>query len=266
METTDIDFVTCEEVSGPPALVPMGEKDLVNIADRIEGSLQAYQRILAKAIQFTHAGDWVDQNGKPYLMGSGAERIARPFGISISKPKIWREDRKDAKGDFYIYFCQAVVGSRALDVEMTFEGSCSSRDRFFAQVTTYQNNQKVTNLRPAEDIDETNIRKKAYTNMFVNGVTRLLGIRGLQWSFLEECGIKKAEAARVEYGGKGAAETISDKQAGLLAAKLKEKQDLGADGAALKAEFCKEFKIKALKELPRGKMNDVLAWIESIKV
>jgi len=254
----DAELVTNGEMQQD--LMPVG--DLPALEKRIESGLAAYHRILKMAVKYTHAGDWVDQNGVPYLMATGAERIARPFGISVQNTKTWREDREDNKGKYYIYFCRAVVGSKLLDAELTFEGTCSSRDKFFAM--TKVDGKSV--LRPTEDVDETNIRKKAWTNMFINGVTRLLGLRRLTFAFLAECGIVKAEAARVDYGGKGASDTISEAQGKLLYAKAKSKTDGGASMEMIKEDFKKEFGVDDFRALPKNRMNDALAFIEAIKV
>lgn len=262
METLDVDPISTSEIKAQD-LVPIG--DLSALEKRIESGLAAYQRILGMAIKYTHAGDWADLGGKPYLMSQGAERIARPFGVWVSKPVIWREDRDDAKGKYYIYFCQATVGSKLLDASLDIEGSCDSRDKFFATSTAYENGQKVTIVKPIEDVSEKDIRKKAYTNMFVNGVTRLLGMRQLQWSFLEANGIKKDQIAKVEYGGKGATDTITEAQGKLLYAKAKQKTDAGASMDVIKADFKTAFGVDDFKALPKNKMNDALAWIEAIK-
>src|SRR5574343_1975727 len=170
------------------------EADLSALEAKIEKGLAAYQRILKTAIRYTHAGDWVNQAGIPYLMSTGAERIARPFGIYVKNVMLTKETRNDAKGEYYIYLCKGIVGSNLLGSEIEFEGTCSSRDKFFGMVGK--------TLKPIEDVSEVDIRKKAYTNMFINGVTRFLGLRRLTWQFLSECGIKQADAAKVEYGGK----------------------------------------------------------------
>lgn len=255
METIETESVSMSEFKGQE-LVPAG--DLPALEQRIEKGLAAYQRILGMAIKYTHAGDWANLGGKPYLMSPGAERIARPFGIWVNAPKTWKEDREDAKGKYYIYFCQATVGSKLLDASLDIEGSCDSRDKFFAM--------SGKELKPIEEVSEKDIRKKAYTNMFVNGVTRLLGLRQLKWDFLEKCGIKRDETAKVEYGGKGAIDAISESQSKLLYAKCKNKIDAGASMEIIKEDFKQAFGVAEFKSLPKNKMNDAIAWIDAIKV
>ena len=256
MEPVNIEAepVSTSELAGQ--MVPVG--DLSALEQRIECELKAYRRILGLAIANTHSGDWANLGGKPYLMSQGAERIARPFGVWISKPQTWREDREDAKGKYYIYFCLATVGSKLLDAHMDIEGSCDSRDQFFAM--------SGGKLKPIEDVSEKNIRKKAYTNMFINGVTRLLGMRQLTWAFLEANGIKRGETAKVEYGGKGAKETITEGAQKILDAKLKAKVSQGAAQEIIMKDFQTEFGVTEFKDLPRAKMNDAIAYLDGIKI
>ncbi len=263
MESFDTDLVTNGDfqVGGVPAV-----QDLAAQESKIIQALAAYHNILKAALKYTHAGDWVNLGGKPYLLATGAERIARPFGVYLTGVKFSKEERTDANGKYFMYFCLGTVGSRLLGAELTFEGTCSSRDKFFGTFTETRDGQKVTVLKPLEDVSEPDIKKKAWNNMFVNGITRLLGLRGLKWELLAESGIKQGETASVQYGGKGASETISEAQGKLLYVKLKAKE---IDHAI----FCKEMglmdkddKPTGVNALPKNKMNDALSWIESLKV
>jgi len=82
-------------------------------------------------------------------------------------------------------------------------GSCSSRDKFFAYVSEIRDRNgnviREASWKPLSEIDETNVMKAAYTNLLVNGITRLLGIRNLTWDDLKEFGIDKDKVAKVEY-------------------------------------------------------------------
>ncbi len=264
METLEAEPISTSEARGHD-LIPIG--DLSALEKRIESGLAAYQRILGMAIKYTHTGDWANLGGKPYLMSPGAERIARPFGVWVSKPTIWREDRDDAKGKYYIYFCQATVGSKLLDASLDVEGSCDSRDKFFATESDWQgegqDRKKKTILKPIEDVSEKDIRKKAYTNMFVNGVTRLLGLRQLRWDFLEKQGILKKDVVGVEYegkGGKGGTKTATDAQQGLLKGKAA-KASVGDFDEWLKEKHNIEGGVAAI---PMNKVNDIIADLDLI--
>jgi DNA polymerase III delta prime subunit len=70
-------------------------------------------------------------------------------------------------------------------------GTCSSRDKFFSESKGV--------LKPDSDIDETNIKKAAYTNMTTNAVSRLLGLRNLTWEQLKAGNINKEKLQAVDY-------------------------------------------------------------------
>ena len=150
-------------------------------------------KIITLALKRTNSQDWVDQQGKPYLCASGAEKIARLFGVCWKDVKCEKIISNDEKGQFY-YFEYSAVFMLGNDM-ITAVGTCSQKDQFFAMVKGQ--------MKPASEIDETNIRKAAYSNMVVNGVSRILGIRNLTWAELEKANIKRDQAAKVNYKDKG---------------------------------------------------------------
>ena len=123
--------------------------------------------------------------------GSGAEKLKPVFGVSMfdmSREKIFS---KDDEGQYYIYEYRATYkwkGGSTMAI-----GTCSSRDKFFA----WNSVDKI--YKPLSQVDETNIMKSAYTNMEVNGVTRLLGLRNLTWEQLSELGFDRNKISKVEY-------------------------------------------------------------------
>src|SRR3990167_11314990 len=74
--------------------------DIISLAER---RIAKVQKIIGISLQITNAGDWVDQEGKPYLMGSGAEKVARLFGVKIKSVQSRKIDSEDEKGKFYFY-------------------------------------------------------------------------------------------------------------------------------------------------------------------
>lgn len=81
-EITDIQNVTTTDVT------QLGDETLLQLADQAEKRIDAITKIKRISLKSTNRHDWVDQGGKPYLQVSGAEKIARMFGISwrISEP------------------------------------------------------------------------------------------------------------------------------------------------------------------------------------
>ena len=178
--------------------IPMIADDkLIAIADQAEKRIGAVKKILRIALSVTNPHDWVDQNGRPYLQGSGGEKVARLFGISwrISEPIL-----ENLEGG---HFSFTYTGEFSLGgATITAIGTRSSKDGFFKKYS-YKGDER-TEL-PVSEIDRGDVKKAAYTNLIGNGITRLLGIRNLTYDDLMEfAGIKKEQITSVSYkkGGK----------------------------------------------------------------
>jgi len=167
---------------------PLADDHLVALAEAAERRVEAINRIKQAALKATNAHDWVDQQGRPYLQVSGAEKIARLFGISwrIDEPILEREEDGHFAFTYKGYFRMGVV-------EIEVIGSRSSRDPFFSKA-------RGEDIPPSA-IDRQNVKKAALTNCIGNGITRLLGIRNLTWDDLAEAGIKRENVASIEYRG-----------------------------------------------------------------
>jgi len=176
----------------------ISDSTLIQLAEQAEARVAAMQKIKKVALKMTNPTDWVDQNGKPYLQASGAEKVARLFGISwqIDEPVPEHED-----GGHYNYTYKGYFSLAGATIEAV--GTRSSKDGFFKKYG-YENGQK-TELPPSA-IDKGDVKKSAYTNLLANGITRILGLRNLSYGDLEEfAGITKEMVERVEYkksGGK----------------------------------------------------------------
>lgn len=160
--------------------------DILAVANR---RLAQLDKIITLSISRTNENDWVDQQGKPYMTCSGAEKIARLFGVCWKNVVCEKVYSSDETGQFYFYevrgvftFCQDTI---------TAIGTCSQKDQFFAK--------SGGTTKPLSEIDETNIRKAAYSNMVVNGVTRILGIRNLTWEQVRAGGVDPNKTAKVNY-------------------------------------------------------------------
>lgn len=165
---------------------PLADDHLVAVAEAAERRVEAINRIKQAALKVTNEHDWTDQQGRPYLQVSGAEKIARLFGIS------WRIDEpvleRDEDGHFaYTYKGYFRMGGAEIEVI----GSRSSRDPFFSR-------SKGQDIPPSA-IDRQNVKKAALTNCIGNGVMRLLGLRNLSWADIEAAGLRREAVASVEY-------------------------------------------------------------------
>jgi len=162
--------------------------DLISIAQR---RLDTVKKIINIALKITTHRDWVNQNGNPYLVHSGAEKVARLFGITLSDiktEKLWAED---TKGKYYIYKTtgKATLPGKFDSIEAL--GTCSQRDPFFGKAKG--------DFLDTIEIDETNIMKASYSNFTVNAITHLLGLRNLTWEELKDAGIDKSKIQEIKY-------------------------------------------------------------------
>ena len=183
-----------QEFHAPEVVQPtpvVSESDLEAALKVAERNELLARKIKTLALKQTNPKDWADMDGKPYLQASGAEKIARLFGISwrICEGYPQREDQKDDKGSYYVYTYKGEFEMGGKTIEVI--GTCSQRDRFFGR--------KGGELKNESEIDVTNIIRKAMTNMEVNGITRMLGIRNLTWEELAEAGLKQGQSAQVNY-------------------------------------------------------------------
>lgn len=229
----------------------VSDKSLELIVAEAEKRVAVLKKILGVAIKRTNPTDWVDQNGKPYLGASGCEKVAPLFGLKMEGVVSERSERDDEKGKYYFYTFMGRFYWAGGDIEAI--GTCSSRDKFFGWQSAKKEGDKITEpagYKPLHDIDETNIKKAAYSNLIVNGVTRALGIRSLTWNDLEQHGIKKEDCAKVEYNkgkeGENATSFISDAQCKRLYAIAKSS---GWGEAEFKEWLLKEYKIDSVAKI-----------------
>ena len=184
-------------------LPAIADKSLIQIAEEAEKRADAMNKIRRISLKQTNASDWVDQQNKPYLQVSGAEKIARLFGVSwrISEPVF-----ESLEGGHFSYSYNGEFSLAGATIEAI--GSRSSKDGFFKKYK-YVGEERVE--LPPSEIDRGDVKKSAYTNLIGNGITRLLGIRNLTYGDLEEfAGIKREHITSIQYrkGGK----PLPDKQ------------------------------------------------------
>lgn len=229
-------------------------EDLEFAIKTAEKTMDLVKKIKILAIKQTNKHDWVDMQGKPYLQSSGAEKIARLFGISWKicdgYPK--REDKQDEKGSYYIYAYKGefTMGGKSIEVI----GTCSQRDKFFGKDKNTE-----TGFKNAADVDITNIMKKANTNMINRGITTLLGIRNLTWEEVENGGVEQQNAAKVTYaqGGAGGGK-ISPAQANRLYAIAKQNN---VSNDAMSKYLKTNFKIDNSKEINKTDYERICNWV-----
>lgn len=188
-------------------------RDLVELAEQGEKFVTALNKIKQVALMATNPNDWVDENGKPYLQASGAEKVGRVFGVSwrINEPTF---DNLD--GGHYMY---SYTGEFCLKGEcITAVGTRSSKDGFFKKYR-WDNEHKDKDGKaqrielPPSEIDRGDVKKSAFTNLLANGITRLLGLRNLTWDDLEKfANITQAKVQSIQFKKEGKAQTQTKTQ------------------------------------------------------
>jgi len=173
------------------------EFDVLSISDT---DIKNWKEMTIKAMKLTTEKDWVAQDGEPYLQHSGAERIAKPFGVSIFCPK--KPEKivsTDDGGMYYIWVCEGDVTMRIHGriISQHAVGTCSSRDTLYGM--------KGGEYKALSQVDEPSVMKAAHTNLIVNGITHMLGLRNLTWGQLEDAGLKIDLIKKVDHraGSKG---------------------------------------------------------------
>jgi hypothetical protein len=230
------------------------ETDVLAIAEKRSTMLK---RFIELSLKHTNKTDWVDQNGKPYLTASGSEKIARLFGVKVHSVNYRKVHSQDDRGDFYIYEYTGVAELPSKFDSIEAVGTCTSRDVFFAK--------KGQEWRKLSEIDESNIMKAAYSNLLVNAITRLLGIRNMTWEQVEVAGVfKRSDVQKVEYqnGGKVGGYLISDAQGKRLYAKMRDAK-VGDD--ILKEYLKKNYGIESKKDIKREWYDMICQWVDSQK-
>ena len=231
------------------------DKDLELVIAEADKRVEILKKVLGVAIKRTNAKDWVDQQGHPYLTASGAEKIAPLFGVRMNNLSDKREEREDDKGKYYIYTFLATFAWKGGSIEAI--GTCSSRDKFFAW------NSANKEWKPMSEFDETNIKKAAYSNLMVNGITRVLGIRNLTWDDLAPFGINPKDVAKVEYkNGHVGSGLISEAQQKRLYAIGKSS---GMPPDEFKEWLKKMYGITTTKEIKKEFYDDICHHVENYK-
>lgn len=190
-----IPIVTASEIAETPM-------DLSKMIEYLELEKVAFKRLRIIVMGYTRVKDWVNIDGTPYLQESGAQAIAGRMGVSFTEPTTSRVESEDSKGKYYTWSYKATAyiepGSICYSIikhRIGIEGLCSSRDKFFGV--------QGGELKPIEDIDERNVRFKAQSNLYANGIKKILGLRNIEWRELLEAGLDIVKVVQVEHRAYG---------------------------------------------------------------
>jgi len=226
-------------------------EDFIN---RLEKQAHLYQeRYLPICIKLTNEADWINHGSatapKYSLQCSGAEKVCNPLGIVWERPVVTKHQREDDEGKFYEYEIEGIMQSRVLHRYGWFTGNCSSRDQFF-------------NARGK--FDEGDIRKAAFSNWLVNGVTRLAGIRNPTPDMLVKAGLKPDKVGKITYGGPKTPEQeqdlISDPQVKRLYALMNKAK---VPNERVGAQILQHLGAKSFNQIKKKDYEKLCAWVEA---
>lgn len=230
--TTDIEVSEVIQ----PTVMTLDSEQLVELAEKAEKRVKALSKIKTAALLMTTKNDWVDQNGKPYLQVSGAEKIGMLFGIgwTLDGGKLETEDG----GHFrYVYRGEFTFAGNKIEAI----GSRSSRDGFFTKYTyeKVEGQQDKKTALPPSELDKGDIQKSAFTNCIGNGITRVLGMRNLTWDDVSSVTkITQDMVSGVSYGGKSQKASTKVGQNQNMNSPATEKQCFKVDSMAREIHKC----------------------------
>lgn len=163
--TVDVDPETIEIDDTPTHEVVVRDAGALDktFFERFERDIAAYKNFKILTLSITQGKDWVKFGESFYLQACGAERLARPLGISWGRPETFRKDSPDGS---YTWFCQGVVESKVLGAYIFEMGSCSSKDKFLSAMPGFD---------PIRD--EATVMKKSYQNWKSRAIGSLAGMR-----------------------------------------------------------------------------------------
>jgi hypothetical protein len=184
------------------------------------------------AVAQTYPSDWLGRKAKDGsynydLMGPGAERIKSvcPIGFSNIRRREEKWVKESGAGYTIYYEADVYIGSPRTGA-MPVLGSCASDDDFFSLETSDlpynpenpehkaaiesgegrpdKEGKRIYIRRriPAAEVTREHIEKSSLTNLFVNAVTRVLGLRKMNAQSLREYGIDPDKVPSFEYGSK----------------------------------------------------------------
>jgi hypothetical protein len=158
------------------------DEELAVFLERVDRRNEAVERVLKMALSKLMPTDFHDFDGKPMLQGVGAQRLMKYFGISVTnKQRIpamgYAINQQDpAKRLSVTYKATFSLGSMVVEGE----GRRDSHNKFFGR--------KGGEYKDISDINLPDLDAAAVTAMYRDGITTLLGLKGVTWDYLKELG------------------------------------------------------------------------------
>lgn len=177
--------------------IPEHERDIEKIVNRIDKDIAIFKKIKIIALKLTGEKDWLLQKskanpeGSPYLQDRGAEQIRIAFGVDVSGLQLSQEWLEDDRGRYVTFVASGKAFSKKLGSYIEDIGTCSQRDRFFAKIGD--------RFKELEEVDLTNVRKKAVTNLYNRLIKRMTGILNVTVDDLKLAGLDLSKIPGLDY-------------------------------------------------------------------
>ncbi len=224
--------LTTSEVAVPTTAVPYISDEAIAAAEKAVENLKRMRKVI---LGLTNRSDWLDLGGKPYLQGSGVEKIAAGFGVSFRNQRVEEVtetlDLEDGSRQIVRRFHAWATATRGTR-EVEANGEASSLDDFFSL--------RRGKRLPLSEVNLENVRRKAVTNAQSRALKKALGLTGIDW---DELGFGRGDISAVDYQQSKArrADRTGEAQAD-DATKLRNiLADLSGGDPALAQTLCQQF-------------------------
>jgi len=168
------------EPEGPPEFIPARIETRLSELQELQHSIMVADKVAEIALAITRAHDWTYFGERPWLCRNGAERIRNRLGISIhfipdalTNRQYTQYEITDDVGSYIVVEMAAKVSHPKFG-EIEALGFSTSRDKFLGMVGTDQEGKPI--WKPITEVNLTHIRMKAFTNLWVNAITRFCGV------------------------------------------------------------------------------------------
>lgn len=203
------------EESETRALAPRGVEELpvvrgsdfAEVIQSIEAQAVVYKRQRQVFLKITTASDWLRyQGGHCHLSDGALSKFKTAVGLIVEAVQGWQEEGEDKDGpfmDFYYSGWGRLARLGDLSPRLYAIGSRSTRDPFFRigydwNPETKKKDKKRT--RALCEIELADVRKAALTNLKVNLLSELLGLKNVPIEELKSAGVDVAQVREVKFG------------------------------------------------------------------
>lgn len=181
-----------------------GSVDVEKMVRDFDHEITLYRKLVAASIAATRPQDWVIMGDRAYLQGTGADSVARVWGIMFGAATITREVHPDLPGPdgkaTYTYICAGPIGCKKTGMVFeNLEGTRWSGDKFFWGKRIDQSTGEEIMIPP----DPSDVRKAAFENWKGRGVGMIAGLRNVTPEDLALAGMTKVGKVEFQKGAQG---------------------------------------------------------------